>query len=58
MYGFVPRTNPTITLTMRDGRVQTVPVIDGAFAAPATGVTRIRTKGVTGKTVTSLGPDA
>ena len=58
LYGFVPRTNRTITLTMRDRSVKTVPVIDGAFVAPAAGITQIRTKGVTGKTVTSLGPDA
>lgn len=58
LYGFVPRTNRTVTLTMRDRSVRTVPVIDGAFVTPAAGVIRIRTKGVTGKTVTSLGPDA
>lgn len=58
LYGFVPRTNTSITLTMVGGTTKRTPVLDGVVVASAAGVTRIHVKGVSGHITTSLGPDA
>jgi hypothetical protein len=49
LVGLVPRTNATVTVTLRSGGTRTVPVVDGVVVTTAQGVKTIQLRSATGR---------